>query len=240
MPTEEGSYSYVGTVYRRPQTVTHNGNRVVVSDVWTTTLVENHDSFVLGKDARAALAAIDDHAVRELARDFLVDQFFRRDVFAREGKSLDEHDQRRRLLAGAFALMCAAGKVEYALHTPAGRLAFDNAAARALVAALAAGPCRLGEIAERRGVAAEDVVANALVLCASNQLRPVETVRASVAPMNAAIARRLDGPEIIPYLALPCGTAIVIDEVLRSLLRGDPGDSDELTARREFLAAHGI
>ena len=74
----------------------------------------------------------------------------------------------------------------------------------------------------------------------AESLRPVETVRASVAPMNAAIARRLDGPGIIPYLALPCDTAIVIDEVLRSLLRGDPGDSDELTARREFLAAHGI
>src|SRR4029077_19309995 len=87
-------------------------------------------------------AVIGDEDVRELARDFLVDQFFRRDLFVREGKALDEHGQRQRLLANAFALAREAGKIEYALRTAAGRLNFDNAAARAIIAGLAAGPCR--------------------------------------------------------------------------------------------------
>src|SRR5262249_41620823 len=72
--------------------------------VGSATLVENHDAFVLGKAAREALAAIGDKDVRELARDFLVDQFFRCDVFVRDGKRLDEDEQRRRLLANVFAL----------------------------------------------------------------------------------------------------------------------------------------
>ena len=206
--------------------------------IGSATLVQNHDSFVLGQAARKALAAISDGDVRELARDFLIDQFFRRDVFVREGKRSDAHEQRRRLLASAFALTCGPGKIEYKLRTPPGHLTFDNAAARAIIAMLSAGPCRLGDIAEQRGVAAEDVIANAMVLCASMQIRPVESGRASVAAMNAAICQRLGGAEEILYLGLPCGTAIAIDDTLRSLLRGDTGNRD-FDTWRDFLAAHG-
>src|SRR5262249_36857718 len=99
-----------------------------LTPVGSATLAENHDSFVLGSAAREALAAIGDDDVRELARDFLIDQFFRRDVFVREAERLDESEQRKRLLAGAFALTRPAGQVEYTLRTAAGRLSFDNAA----------------------------------------------------------------------------------------------------------------
>jgi hypothetical protein len=56
--------------------------------------------------------------------------------------------------------------------------------------------------------------------------------------MNAAICRRLGGAEEILYLGLPCGTAIAIDDTLRSLLRGDTGNRD-FDTWRDFLAAHG-
>jgi len=208
--------------------------------VGSATLVDNHDSFVLGQEARKALAAIDDENVRELARDFLIDQFFRRDVFVRDGRPLDEAEQRRRLLADAFALVRAPARIEYTLRTAAGQLNFDNAAARGVVAALAAGPCRLGDIAEQRSLDPADVIANTMVLCASNQIRPVEIARASVAALNAAISRRLGSPEEIPYLALPCGTAVGIGDTLRVLLRGEAEDSAEAGAWRDFLATHGV
>src|SRR5262249_3675351 len=149
--------------------------------VGSATLIENHDAFVLGSAAREALAAIDDPDIRELARDVLIDQVFRRDLYARQGRRLTEDEQRRRLLAGAFALMRPAGAIEYTLRTAAGRLGFDNASARAIVAALAAGPRRLGDLAEQGSMAAGDMVANAVVLCASNQIRPVEATPAPVA-----------------------------------------------------------
>ena len=213
---------------------------IQLKPVGSCTLVENHDSFVLGRAAREALAAIGDEDVRELARDFLIDQSFRRDLFVREGEPLDEYGQRQRLLASAFALTRGAGNIEYTLRTAAGRLNFDNAAARGIIAGLAGGPCRLGAIAEQCGAAPEDVVANAMVLCASTQIRPVESGRASVATINAAISRRLGGEEEILYLALPCGTAIAMHDAVRSLLRGDRGDDDAFREWRDFLAAHGI
>jgi len=206
----------------------------------SATLLENHDTFVLGHSAREALAAIGDEDVRELARDFLIDQSFRRDIFVREDARLDEHEQRKRLLGSAFALTRPASKVEYAVRTPAGKLAFDNAVARATIAALATGPCLLGDIAERSGAAAADVIANAMVLSASTQIQPVESMRASVAAMNAAILRRLGGAEEILYLGVPCGTAVPINRALRSLLRGDTGEGDGSGEWRDFLAAHGL
>ena len=208
--------------------------------VGSATLVENYDSFVLGKAAREALSAIADDDVRELARDFLIDQFFRLDVFVRGADQLDEHEQRQRLLASAFTLTCPASKVEYTLHTSAGQLAFDNAAARAIVAALASGPRTLGDVVQQGVANVGDVIANAMVLSASAQIRPVESTRTSVAAMNTALVRRLGGPEEIPYLALPCGTAIGINDKMRSLLRGQTGDGDEFAEWRGFLAAQGV
>src|SRR5262249_12349059 len=81
--------------------------------VGSATLIENHDSFVLGHASRTALAAIADDDARELARDFLIDQFFRRDVFVRAGASLDEQAQRQRLLEGTFLLALPTTQIEY-------------------------------------------------------------------------------------------------------------------------------
>ncbi|MGV7216422.1 class I SAM-dependent methyltransferase [Bradyrhizobium sp. UFLA05-112] len=208
--------------------------------VGSATLIENHDAFVLGQAARAALVAIADDDVRELARDFLIDQFFRRDIFVRAGANLDEQAQQQRLLDGSFLLARPDTQVEYTFATPAGRLAFDNAAARGIVMALAAGPCRLRDIVEQVGVIPMDVIANAMVLCASTQIRPVEPTHADVAPLNAVISRRLGCPEEVTYLALPCGTAVSIDSRLRAVLRGETADGPECEAWRTFLAAHGI
>jgi hypothetical protein len=58
--------------------------------------------------------------------------------------------------------------------------------------------------------------------------------------MNAAIARRLGGQEEVPYIALPCGTALAINDPVRRLLRGDTGDSAECAEWRDFLAAYGV
>ena len=208
--------------------------------VGSATLIENHDTFVLGRAARAALVAIADDDVRELARDFLIDQFFRRDIFVRAGANLDEQAQRRRLLDGTFLLARPSAQVEYTFATPAGRLAFENAAARAIVMALAAGPCRLRDIAEQGDVTPMDVIANAMVLCASTQIRPIEPTHADVASMNAVILRRLGGPEEVAYLALPCGTAVSIDSTLRAVLRGETADGPDCEAWRTFLAVHAV
>src|SRR5262249_11516219 len=157
-----------------------------------------------------------------------------------QGGRLAEEGQRRRLLAGVFALMRPAGTIEYTLRTAAGRLGFDNASARAIVAALAAGPRRLGDIAEQGSMAAEDIVANAVVLGASHQIRAGEATAAPGGAVNAAMVPPPGGPAEVRWLALPCGTAIIIDDALEQVLGGAPGDSAERGDWRTFLAAHGV
>lgn len=201
--------------------------------VGSALLMENFDGWMLGRRGRALLAEIADPDRRELVRDFLLDQRFRCDVFARDAPRIDAGEQRRLLSAAGLALMRPAGAVGYAAVTPAGRLDFANPAARAVVAALSAGARCLADIAA--GDASQgDLLANALALCAAGDIRPVETGRVPVAALNRALVRRLGTPHEIEVIALPCGTALDLDEQLFGLLTGEMDQG-----WREFLAMHG-
>jgi hypothetical protein len=208
--------------------------------VGSATLIQNYDSFVLGQASRSTLAAIADADVRELARDILIDQAFRRDVYVRAGQPLNEDERRSQLIATAFALTRPAEMIEYAVQSPAGKLRYDSPTSRAIVAALAAGPRSLADIIKELGLAAQDVVANALVLCGALALRPVEGTSTTVANLNQTICRRLGTPDEIRFLALPCGTALRADDVLLLLTKSsDTTKQDERLKWREFLKAYG-
>ena len=130
--------------------------------VGSATLVENHDSFVLGKAGQEALTAITDEDVRELARDFLIDQFFRLDVFSRGATNSTRTNN-----AGCCSPAPSRSPAQPArLITPFTQPRVSSLStmrhARAIVAALAAGPCRLGEIAQQRSVSVKDAIANAM------------------------------------------------------------------------------
>jgi hypothetical protein len=201
-----------------------------LTPVGSATLIENFDSLVLGRGSRKLLAAISDADVRELARDFLINQFFRCDVFTRAGRRMKENERRDRLCASTFALARPRRAIKYTMASPAGRLKFSNPAARGIVSALSAGPASLAEIIAKSALPGQDVLANLLVLCAAGAVWPVEQRRTSVSALNEAIRRHLGGPEELLYLALPCGTALAVDDVLLRLLRG--GTSRRRQARR--------
>jgi hypothetical protein len=72
-------------------------------------------------------------------------------------------------------------------------------------------------------------------------MMPAEPGHASVADLNRALCARVDGPEEIRWLALPCGTAVAVEPVLlRDLRDGRPIDDKCLPGWREFLASHGL
>jgi SAM-dependent methyltransferase len=192
--------------------------------VGSATLIENYDSFVLGRAAREHLAAIGDRNVRELVRDFLINQSFRRDVFVRGGRHLEETERRNRLLDSPYALALPAPQIEFVTSTPAGRLNFDNPASRHIVRALASGPRYLADITDS-AVDTQDLLANTLTLCAANALWPVELEHVPVTNINSSIYNRLGGPEEIHWLVLPYGTAIPADrDQLVSIRDGVPGE----------------
>ena len=212
-----------------------------LAPVGSATLVQNFDSLVLGRDARKVLAAISDNDVRELARDFLISQSFRCDVFVRAGRRLNEDERYQRLRATTFALARPRRAIKYSMATPAGRLRYGNAAARAIVSVLSAGPASLAEITAKSTLAGQDLLANVLVLCAADAVWPVESRRLSVLSVNEAILRRLGGSEEFLYLALPCGTALAIDDVVLRLLRGGRTTSaGKLGDWQDFLASHDL
>jgi hypothetical protein len=95
------------------------------------------------------------------------------------------------------------------------------------VAALAAGPRRLAQIAED-SIPVKDLVANALVLSAAGAIWPVEGGCECVEGINGAIFRRAGGPEEIRHVALPFGTAVAVSsELLMHLRDGDTPRDDE-------------
>lgn len=202
--------------------------------VGSALLVENFDRWMLRRRARAFLDGIADPDLRELARDFLIDQRFRCDVFARDADPIDAAEQRRLLFDAGLALVRPPGAIEYRAATPAGRLAFENRAARAAVVALAGGARRLADIAGG-DIPPRDLLANALALCAAEHVRPVETGRAEVGALNRALRRRLGAADETPLLALPCGTAIELDGRLIEQIRDGAN-----RGWRDFLALHGL
>jgi len=210
-----------------------------LTPVGSATLIQNYDSFVLPKAARDALAGIGDGDLREVTRDFLLNQSFRRDVFVLNGHRLDGEEQRQRLLNSTFCLSRPPSAVDYEVSTTAGQLRFDNPFTRRIVARLAGGPRRLGDIAIRDEEIG-NLIANALVLCAARMVRPVEGADAPVKKLNETILRRLGGAEELRHLALPCGTALRLDPNLMRALGDKFGIDESLTAWRDFLRLHGI
>ena len=211
-----------------------------LAPVGSATLIENFDSLVLGRDARKALAAICENDVRELARDFLITQSFRSDVFVRAGRRLNEDERYQRLRATTFALARPRRAIKYSMATPAGRLRYGNAAARDIVSVLSAGPASLAEITAKSTLAGQDLLANVLVLCAADAVWPVESRRVSVSAVNEAILRRLSGSEEVLYLALPCGTAVAMDDALLLLRGGRRTGAGKLGDWQDFLASHNV
>ncbi len=116
--------------------------------------------------------------------------------------------------------------IRYTMTTPAGSFTYDSPAARAIVAELNAG--RLARTEDLKTL---------LTLCAAGDIMPAEPGHASVADLNRALCGRVDGPEEIRWLALPCGTAVEVDPgLLRALRDGRPLDD----GWRHFFAAHGL
>jgi SAM-dependent methyltransferase len=211
-----------------------------LTPVGSATLAENFDWMVLGKEAQKIIASVGDEDVRELLRDFYLDQRFRRDVFARGNRRLGSEEQTSRIVSSTLALARPVPAIRYETTTPSGRLDYNNPEARAVVAALAAGPRSLVALASNPDTA-KDLLKNLLILCAVGDILPVEPSYAPVEALNRKLCGRLDGPDEILWFAMPCGTALEIDRGLIRLLRdGKEIDHNRFPGWRDLLASHGV
>jgi SAM-dependent methyltransferase len=210
-----------------------------LSPVGSTTFSENFDWMVLSEEARRTLATIKEPNVRELVRDFFLDQRFRSDVFVRANRPLPPNKRTDRLLSSTFGLARPFPAIRYTTTTTAGPFSYDNPATRAIVDALAAGPRSLCDLMPDSAPA--EILRAVLTLCATEDIMPVESRPAEVFDLNRILCRRVDGPEEIRWLALPCGTAMEVDRGLMRLLRdGEAINDAQFPGWGEFLASHGL
>jgi SAM-dependent methyltransferase len=210
--------------------VRRNMATIGLEPVGSATLSENLDWMVLNDAARQTLGAITDPDARELVRDYYLEQRFRCDVFARGNRQFGLGEQASRLHSSTFVLARPVPAIRYMMTTPAGSVAYDCPAAQAIVAELNAGR-----------LARTDDLKTLLTLCAAGDIMPAEPGRASVADLNRALCGRVDGPEEIRWLALPCGTAVAVEPgLLRALRDSRAVDDNRFPGWREFLASHGV
>ena len=205
----------------------------------SATLSENLDWMVLDEEARKTLATINGLDARELVRDFYLDQRFRCDVFSRGNRRLGADERAARLFSSTFALARPAPAIQYTTTTPAGPLDYDTPVARAIIAALTRGARSLTGAASNPATAQD--LQTILTLCAAGDMMPAEPGNAPVGDLNRILCARIDGPEEIRWLALPCGTAVEVDRGLMRLLRdGGEIDQSRFPGWRDFLGAHGV
>jgi hypothetical protein len=136
----------------------------------SASVLQQHEPF------RSIFERLPTVAGRELAKDFLLDTPYRRDVFVRGGQRLAA-DNREAVLGGlAFALEQPPELVRYEKRVVFGELRFDNAQARVIVAALGERPRTLGELIELGAAQASEpqaIVGNVHTLLLTSQIRPV-------------------------------------------------------------------
>jgi SAM-dependent methyltransferase len=189
----------------------HDMASIGLTSIGSATIRENVDPYMLRPEAREAIAGFADPDLRELARDYFLAKQFRRDVFGRKPRRLEEMAGRHRLLESRYILSKPPAAMDYTMATEAGSVGFDNPVTRRMVDVLSSGPGRLAGLSEG-GLDSADLMANILVLAAADCIRPVAAESADVAPINAAIRAKIGGAEALSFIALPHGAALELTE----------------------------
>jgi hypothetical protein len=211
--------------------------RIGLVPAGSATMKDNFDSFVLGRRARAAMAGMADGDLRELVRDYFLNQRFRCDVFVRGARLLGDRERATRLSECVFDLQRPVDLVDYAIVSEGRRVGIDSRPARAIVAALRPGPKRLADI-PRAGTTRADMLANALALFAADDIRPVGPASADVGRLNAALLGLSDATDAPRYVAVPPGTAVKVPLGMLNALRDGGPVRGRLRPWSEFLGRY--
>lgn len=140
---------------------------------YAATLMEQRvrDEFAFTKAQRAVLADISHNRERETAADLFRNTWFRIDLFVRPGyRALRAASVRRYRMQQYWAAQRAQNDIEYSFPGAAGRLRFDNRAARSILAGLESGPNTLQSV---RDISAADLLNTIDALFHAGLVRPV-------------------------------------------------------------------
>lgn len=202
--------------------------------VGSATLVENHRSVLMGQKVAALVAKQPSRDRQELLKDFVINQRFRRDVFAKSTPNLPQTEANRELEKVAVGLFRPAQDVSFQVKAPVGEFKFDNAVVRAVVANLNEGPVTIGELPERSSLKSSPraevikaihtlLAAGQAIVFATDKRPPAAPTAARnfklTLPYNGAISSSAwENPERSAMASPTAGTGLSVNQVDRALL----------------------
>lgn len=173
--------------------------------VGSAALLENLEAMSLTKAAREAMTGITDPLLRELVKDHVINQQFRRDIYVKGARALPSAARQRVQADTMFVPLVTRDKMSFEFKTPLGKGNGDAAVYTPIADALADGPVTLREIISRSGIEVARAVTACTVLTASGQIHPV-VPGAETRParrLNRIVATRALEGEPYRFLAAP-------------------------------------
>lgn len=217
-------------------------------------MLDHVDAINLTEAAREYLAGITHPMLRETARDFLVNQVFRRDVFVRGPRRLTVTERNQLLGDTSVVLMAAPEDISMKLTSPLGEVNLSEAIYRPLLAALAADdyrPKSLTQLAAARPDMNHGQLVQAITLLIGNghlavaqPTLDIEAVRDSCQRFNAQVLARGRQHTEVQYLASPVtGGGVLVPRLqqlfLSALAEGGATANDLAKAAWSVMSAQG-
>jgi SAM-dependent methyltransferase len=175
--------------------------------------LDSIDSINLGADQQAFLKEIPDAMLRETARDFMVNQNFRRDYWVRGARKVSPLEQSEGLRAQRVILTQPRGDVTLKVSCVLGTAMLQEAIYAPIIDALATNqPMTLGQIEQAvkaRNLSFQQVLEAVIMLTGRGNLHPVQDdatidkARQQTDKLNRVLCDKARGSNDIHYLASP-------------------------------------
>jgi SAM-dependent methyltransferase len=210
-------------------------------------LYSNYRDLTIPTTALDLFQHVTSRAAFESLKDFAVNEFFRGDLYMKEGPIRDPDTTRAWLASTPFGTLVPASKAKFEVRLRHHVLRYDEAPFPALLARLAGAPATTAEIAREEAFApiGQDALAGAVTsLLAGEQLWPMRPgARASASAYNRAVLEQRLTPGSPVVLAAPvAGTGVVVPMLqavaLRLLTGVAPADRDAWA--RAFVARQPV
>ncbi|CAH2604934.1 Methyltransferase domain-containing protein [Rhodovastum atsumiense] len=218
--------------------------------IGSAALLEHIDAINLSPEQLRVLAEISEPTLRETVRDFMVNQQFRRDVFARGSVGLFAQEAREIWLEQRVALSTPRQDVQLTVTGSAGQATLQPETYLPVLDALAEGPRTLRQLLEDATIARlgwPRLQQAVLVLVGGGHLQPARDEAGEAArserttPFNEAVLQRARFADQLQFLASPVtGGGIMVDRIAQLFLLGTrSGQADPPGFAWDILSQQG-
>lgn len=219
-------------------------------------LLDQIDALSIPAAARDLFATVKDPLQRQLVRDYLINQQFRRDLFVRGPVRLSPLEQTEQLKQQGFALVQPAAAVPLKFQSALGEVSLQAEIYQPLTAALAQAPATLSQLhqqPELQKISLERLLEALIVMVgagwAAPTLPPAELAqrRLSTDRFNQRVLTQSQYSADLQFLASPLtGSGVGVDRIeqliLLALVRGQPAAEfawQILAAQKQTLVKDG-